>query len=220
MEKNLFTEKSGGFPSIRVYQICLISQALFNTAMTILTLTASSQNTITQFTFFFSLIYSFYSYSNLIIKLKIEDISKYEVKLVHKDSKCDISWNGNDDSPDNPIFSESIALSDFRDASICDMDFEQYRISEAFLNLSEKYFASSKHADQQVELLRQQLKECNVLPLEYIPLPELKQQLNNLITKMNKNEITEQESKRLDYLLICLEKNPEYISEQEMELQL
>ncbi len=118
---------------------------------------------------------------------------------------------------ENPLILEAIISPiDLKEAVI--VDFEKFRDSETFLHESEKYFASSKYADKQNEVLRRQLKDMNTIPLEYIPLPELKQEIEILIKKINNNVITEEESKRLDYLVTCLDKNPEYIAEQEREL--
>jgi hypothetical protein len=147
--------------------------------------------------------------------LKIEDIAQYEVVLVHKDSRV-LDQNTEDlELALSPIDAISIENPIFANAEL-----EQFRISETFLTSSEQYFASSKYADQQNEVLRNQLKEANLIPLEYIPLSELKQEIDRLIEKINNNQISDEETKRLDYLLICLEKNPEHIEEQQNQLQL
>ena len=83
----IFTEKSGGFPSMIVYQIVVVSEAFFKTLVALLISLATAHNEFTELTFFFSVLFSIYAFTNLIIKLKIEDIAQYEMILVHKDSR-------------------------------------------------------------------------------------------------------------------------------------
>jgi hypothetical protein len=234
---SLFVEKSDGYPTMQIYQICIVSKTLYNIAVAILILISLRQDIFTDITFILSLLISLYGFSNLVIQLKIDDISKYDMILVAKDKK--ISDKDNNDSivindvemPDNPIILAAIIDADvmieMAKPSIVTIEDdanynEQYRKSETFLCDNEHFFTSAtKYADKQNELLRMQLKALNITPLEYMPLDELKKQIEKLVEKLNSNHvISEDENKRLDYLLVCLGSNPEYIAEQEKELQL
>jgi hypothetical protein len=200
-----------------VYQIILFSEAIFNTIVILLTSLATTHNQFTELSFFFSILFSIYAFTSLIIKLKIEDIAQYEVILIHKDSRV-ISLD--EDTQDIELALSPIDAISIENPILANAELESLRISDTFLSSSEQYFASSKYADQQNELLRHQLREANLIPLEYIPLPQLKQEIDRLIEKINNDQISDEETKRLDYLLICLEKNPEHIEEQQQELQL
>lgn len=59
-----------------------------------------------------------------------------------------------------------------------------------------------------LEVLRKQLRAKGELPLEFIPLEELQAEIASIFEKLNKGESFEED--RLDYLLHCLDLNPEH----------
>jgi len=75
------------------------------------------------------------------------------------------------------------------------------------------YDTDVKHADETVLVMRNQLLKKGEMPLMYIPLDELQAELNEWIAKINRNEPYDE--KRLDFLVACLEINPDAIAEQQ-----
>jgi len=78
---------------------------------------------------------------------------------------------------------------------------------------SKAYDSDIKHADETVLVMRNQLLKKGEMPLMYIPLDELQAELNEWIAKINRNE--QYDEKRLDFLVACLEINPDAIAEQQ-----
>jgi hypothetical protein len=79
-----------------------------------------------------------------------------------------------------------------------------------------QYVTSIPHAEEQQNVIISQLKQLGVQPLEYIPLNELKAQIEVLINKLNNGiDLKHTENYRLEYLMSCLTLNPEYRAEQD-----
>ena len=68
------------------------------------------------------------------------------------------------------------------------------------------------HADKTMEILKAQLQERGIQPAEYIPLPELKAEIELLAEAINAGRLYDE--KRYEHLMRCLERNPEYQQEQ------
>lgn len=77
--------------------------------------------------------------------------------------------------------------------------------------------ASVAYADETLELLKSQLKSKGIVPLEFIPLADIKSEVASLMDQANRGE--QFDDARLDYLLACMELNPEYQKEKEEEAQ-
>lgn len=72
-----------------------------------------------------------------------------------------------------------------------------------------------RYAEETLQILREQLIKEGKMPLEFIPLPELKAEMSSIFVKANNGE--EYDEARLDYLLKCMDLNPEYKREKERE---
>ena len=77
------------------------------------------------------------------------------------------------------------------------------------------YRASVAHPDENIRLLKQQLQTRNIKPLEFIPLQDIKREIN-ILTQAANNDMPYDED-RLDFLIACMEINSEYIAEREHE---
>jgi hypothetical protein len=66
-----------------------------------------------------------------------------------------------------------------------------------------------------IKILRKQLQDHNIDAAEYIPLEIIQQELQQLFGKANRGEPYDEG--RMDYLLMCLENNPDYIAKKEEE---
>jgi len=73
----------------------------------------------------------------------------------------------------------------------------------------------NKYAEETLQILRDQLIKEGKMPLEFIPLPELKAEMSSIFVKANNGD--EYDEARLDYLLKCMDLNPEYKREKERE---
>lgn len=72
-----------------------------------------------------------------------------------------------------------------------------------------------KHTELTLEILRTQLRKDGKTPLEFIPLVDLQTEVAALFALAN-NGLAFSES-RLDYLLMCMDLNPEYSTQKEAE---
>jgi hypothetical protein len=79
------------------------------------------------------------------------------------------------------------------------------------------YRTTVPFADKNLDILKKQLAEYNATPLEYIPLELLKQEVANIVNQVNSGEFFDE--RRLDYLLRCMDVNPEYILEKNQQLE-
>lgn len=61
------------------------------------------------------------------------------------------------------------------------------------------------------EMLRDQLRNLNVVPMEYIPLPEIQAELQDIFDRLNNDQPYDEQ--RMDFLLLCMESNPMYRAE-------
>lgn len=66
-----------------------------------------------------------------------------------------------------------------------------------------------------IKILRKQLMDHNIDAAEYIPLENIQEELQGLFAKANQGEPYDEG--RMDYLLMCLENNPDYIQKKEDE---
>lgn len=68
-----------------------------------------------------------------------------------------------------------------------------------------------------IQMLRDMLKKQGVAPIEYIPLPDLRKELNDILSKVHSEQPYDEG--RLDHLWLCLEAHPDYLAEKEAERQ-
>jgi hypothetical protein len=72
---------------------------------------------------------------------------------------------------------------------------------------------SRRYLAETADMLREQLRKLNMTPLEYIPLPDIQAELQQIFEKLNKDQPYDE--KRMDFLLMCMELNPVYRAEKE-----
>jgi hypothetical protein len=80
-------------------------------------------------------------------------------------------------------------------------------------NSSLLYQSSTKHADETLDILRKQVKTLGDIPLEYLSLEEIQLELGGLMELVNADKPYNEA--RLDYLLRCMQHNPEYQKQKE-----
>ena len=74
---------------------------------------------------------------------------------------------------------------------------------------------SNGYAEQTLQILREQLIKDGKTPLEFIPLEDIKKEMAIMFEKAN-NDIPYDEA-RLDYLIKCLDLNPDHKAEKAKE---
>jgi len=79
---------------------------------------------------------------------------------------------------------------------------------------SKPYSASIKYADDNLKVLHNQLKCAGLNPLQFIPLEEIRREVNDIVAHMSDTPSTPQQDARLEYLFECLKYNEDYKREQ------
>jgi hypothetical protein len=72
---------------------------------------------------------------------------------------------------------------------------------------------SRRYLAETADMLREQLRKLNVTPMEYIPLPDIQAELQQIFEKLNNDQPYDE--RRMDFLLMCMELNPVYRAEKE-----
>ena len=87
-----------------------------------------------------------------------------------------------------------------------------WRLSDLVISEEDRMFSTNiEYAEASFEVHKTQMINAGITPLEFIPLGPLKKELSYLCAKANNNESYDQ--RRLDYLILCLEVNPQYMIE-------
>ena len=79
-----------------------------------------------------------------------------------------------------------------------------------------QFLTTVRHAEKKFAIMKKQMAERGITPAEYIPLPELKAEMQAMMEQQPQGGASYDE-KRYEYLELCLRVNPEYIAEQEEE---
>jgi hypothetical protein len=84
---------------------------------------------------------------------------------------------------------------------------------ESFVSIvsPKPHSSNMEYADENFEVLQNQLIALNLKPLEYIPLYKIRERLRLLTDAMNRGEIIDENE--FDHLLRCMDVNKEYIQE-------
>jgi len=81
----------------------------------------------------------------------------------------------------------------------------------------QEFTTAIKHADKTQEMLMQQLRDAGKVGIVYIPLDELNIEIAGLMAALNAGQPYNEA--RLDYLLLCLDANPDYKALKARELE-
>lgn len=98
---------------------------------------------------------------------------------------------------------------------VCRADELDAAHAKAEASTAEVFTGGEKYLPETMEILRQQIRKLGLVPMEYIPLAEIRQELQTIFDKLNNDEPYDE--KRMDFLLLCMENNPLYIAEKEAE---
>lgn len=238
-----FASNSDGFPNMRLFKLLMYQEAFFAALICIAIALAPMRFTFVSTTAFILNIIGFLAtVVNIVFKLKIKNISQYNsvavtehlfaseavVSLMHfrandkyqeldDDGFGGVGTNGSSSPRERSSSIDNEATKQrLKELAILKAEIEEYRRKEE----EEKRLAALRnpYADEDVEVLEQQLKAHNIQAARYIPLPVLKSELSLIMSKMQNNEPFDE--RRLDYLFRCLAFNKDYIAEQEEEHRL
>ena len=204
--KSDFSSRSGGFPFVLLFKIILYIQCFVSTVRIIVLVLAHHSTTSTQASVYFSLISLCFSIGEGLIKLKSEKIQQFDTAIVSKARLGDVDLEiGMERQESTEDLKQTIS-------SLND-EIEALRIanrvnSMRFQDEDNLHAAKTKYADENLEVIKAQVKELGGSPLEYIPLSEIEEELAQLTNEVNAGGVFDE--KRLDHLLACMQNNPEY----------
>jgi hypothetical protein len=119
------------------------------------------------------------------------------------------SMRSNRAEQDNPLHQHSVA----EDGVDLSVRAAESRDADSMMDERGIRFSTKiNFADETVGIMREQMISAGLKPLEFIPLQELKAELATLFEKANSG--IPYDTDRLDYLLLCLDHNPEHKKEQ------
>lgn len=217
-EDSLFCQKSGGYPNVEMFRLLNYSEALLNIFRVIAILMSRSyqSSAMSILALLFSSLLLILTSLEIAVKLKGMEIALIET--------VDIESRKFQKNKNNiEMYAEDIAMDDTREKlkeNIEDIRFKNrdtIRMSSFSLEdsvLDKSYTSSDKYADENLQILKSVLEDVGVLnPPRYIPLHEIEAELAQLTAMVNAGESFDE--KRLDYLLQCMEINPDYRVQQE-----
>lgn len=75
------------------------------------------------------------------------------------------------------------------------------------------HVGSEPYQSETLQVLRNQIKELNMVPLEYIPLEDINFELQEIFDRLNNG--MDYDEARMEFLLMCMKQNPDFIAEEE-----
>jgi hypothetical protein len=91
----------------------------------------------------------------------------------------------------------------------------QSDLKKSHVVVSKNFVASMEHPDDTVKVLHNQLKGMGAQPLQFIPLEDIRREVNDIVAHMSDTPSTPRREGRLEYLFECLKYNEDYKREQE-----
>ena len=236
--KTDFTVKSNGFPCFWVVKTCMIT-SIVNASLALLAaivlLTLGTQNSLNNLLIMLqtcgTLLYEAGTMSVLffIEKTKVSSyddivISKFDPNSSHHIdveafSLSTIDYDGQ--SRNHLSCNPSPSTDDLELTEIDDrvQEEDQSTIRNSIvdiLRLSEEiklFRFSNEFLDLDLKIKDEQLKSVGIIPLRYIPLADIEKELGEMMSALNSGQPFDEA--RMDYLLACLNINPEFKQRQE-----
>jgi hypothetical protein len=214
-EDSLFCRKSGGFPNIGMFRLLYYSEAVLNTIRIIAILMSQSYRS--SALSFLALIASILGLilTLLEIAVKLKGMEIYLLETIDVESRRARVNSNNVEMGNNMEDIFEVIKEEIED--LREQNRESFRNSSSSFDegiLDKSFTSSEEYADQNIQVLKNALEEVGVLnPPRYIPLHEIEAELAQLTALVNAGEYFDE--KRLDYLLKCMEINPDYRVQQE-----
>jgi hypothetical protein len=233
--KTEFCDKSGGYPFMKQFKIALYTQAAVAMASTLLSGVGYLQVETSTIVFGLSVLSVLHALVNVrlqmvLAKLEVNDESRlgsrpdtlFDVESIYNpdtEADTDIDHMMGDGAirlsvivPD-VIATDAVIADDTSAVEAAVVTISTTTPAPADEHQDGEYKTNVPYAEQNTNLLHEQLKNAAIRPLQYFPLPQLREEINAIIIKLNDGTATEQDNAQLDYLLACLEVNPEHKAE-------
>jgi hypothetical protein len=219
-----FSQRSGGYPNLDFFRVIVYLQSALAAVRCAAVLIAQQSTSATFMALIFSVGMLFFSLFEAVIKLKAENIQQYDTAIVSRATfdvlnKLDLEACmklGEVELQDTSLKEEYKTQQD--DIEKLKTEIEKLRLmnQKSIIMIEDSdesdvegcHSAKIQYADENVDILKDQLNALGKSPLEYIPLPKIEAELAELTTKANSGEPFDE--KRLDHLLACMERNPQY----------
>ena len=220
-----FSSRSNGYPNLVFFKIIIYTKGVFSTLRVTALIIAHHSTTSTRASIYLSVLVLGFSIGEGLIKLKSEKIQQYDTAVVSKaklrliESIFDVE-SGFDKENFEKTANELQEKNDLLKEEIEALRIANRRNSTREKDLEdveEVHIAKTKYADENLDVVRAQVMALGGSPLEYIPLSEIEVELAELTSKVNSGESFDE--KRLDHLLACMERNPEYLTKLEEKRQ-
>jgi len=219
-----FSVRSSGYPNFDFFRATVYLQSMISTVRCVALLVAQESTTSTLMSLIFSVSMLLFTLSEAAIKLKAEKIQQYDAAVISKAAlgamKLDEETGMEGEVELQDSVKEELKMKDEIDRLKDEIELlrsqNRASMSESEApNMEDLHSAKLEFADENVDILKDQLQEVGMSPLEYIPLPKIEAELAQLTRKVNNGETFDE--KRLDHLLACMERNPEYRLTQEQK---
>jgi hypothetical protein len=215
-----FTVRSNGYPNLDFFRVIVYLQSFISSVRCVALLVAQQSTSSTFTSLIFSVGMLLLTLSEAAIKLKAENIQQYDTAVVSRatlDAMKNIDMEAGLEQGDVEIqdtVNEDVKMQ--QEIEKLKLEIETLRTTnrQSFSTLEAPeledsiHMAKLEYADENVDILKDQLNEVGMNPLEYIPLPKIEAELAHLTRQVNNGESFDE--KRLDHLLACMERNPQY----------
>ena len=223
-----FSKRSNGFPNLTFFKLIIYVKGIFSTLRVVALVIAHHSTTSTRASIYFSIIVLGFSIGEGLVKLKSEKIQQYDTAVVSKAKLREMESDFDLESGMDKEYLEKAAKELQERNELLKEEIEALRIAnrrnstrekdlEDLEDVEEVHIAKTKYADENLDVVRAQVMALGGSPLEYIPLSEIEAELAELTSKVNSGESFDE--KRLDHLLACMERNPEYLTKLEEKRQ-
>jgi hypothetical protein len=221
-----FCVRSKGYPNFDFFRAIVYFQSFMSTLRCVAILVAQQSTSSTLMSLFFSVSMLVLSLSEAAIKLKAENIQQFDAAVVSKatlnamkfldEESGEASGEVEMHESEKDDIEMKLEINRLKDEiELLRLQNRESMTSSDVPSAEELYLAKLAYADENVDILKVQLQEVGMNPLEYIPLPLIEAELAQLTRKVNNGETFDE--KRLDHLLACMERNPQYRQTQEQK---
>ena len=217
-----FSVRSSGYPNLGCFRLMVYLQCILSSVRCAALLIAQQSTSSTFASLIFSIGMLVLTLSEAAIKLKAENIQQYDSAVVSRATLAAMKKNSLDmaaetgDVEMQDAIKEDVKMQQEIEKLKAEIETlrqtnrESFNVDQApdLDDVEALHLAKIKYADENVDILKDQLNEVGMNPLEYIPLPKIEAELAQLTKRVNNGESFDE--KRLDHLLACMERNPQY----------
>ena len=218
-----FSKRSNGFPSLNVFKAIIYVKSCCSMLRVAILIVAHKSTNSTRVSLCFSILVLIFSISEGLLKLKSEKIQQYDSAIVSKAALCEMHEKADTGGGDDAVSLEKSSEEYEQTIARLQLEMEELRMAnrrnsvreDDVEDLEKAYVAKTEFPDENLGVVRAQLLDLGKSPLEYIPLEKIEKELAELTNKVNSGKSFDE--RRLDHLLACMERNPEYLAKIEVK---